>query len=387
MRPGDRLELTIGAVAHGGHCVARHEGRVVFVRHTLPGEQVIAEVTEDGGGSYLRADAVRIVRAAADRVQPDCPLAVPSGCGGCDWQHVAPAAQRALKGAVISEQLQRLAGLYWPVTVVELPGGAQRWRTRARFAVDGSGRAGFRAHRSHEVIAVRDCPITREEVLAPVLARRFTAHSEVTSTVDSDGAAAVVELTGSGRQRRNRTVRGTETGLHRVAGREWRISARGFWQVHEHAARVFSDSVAELAKAQPAEHAWDLYGGAGLFAARLAEQVGGRGSVTVVESARRAREDGAAALADLPQVHFVPSSVDSALHRCVLPAPDVVVLDPPRKGAGRAVVDGIAAAGPRRVVYVACDPAALARDVGYFTAAGYELVDVRAYDAFPMTHH
>ena len=149
---GTEFEVTVGPVAHGGHCVARHEGRVVFVRHALPGERVVARVTEDRHPGFCRADAVEVLEASADRVERPCPYSGPGLCGGCDWQHAAPAAQRALKAAVVREQLARLAGLDIDVTVEELSGGPLRWRSRARFAVDRSGAAGLRRHRSHDVV-------------------------------------------------------------------------------------------------------------------------------------------------------------------------------------------------------------------------------------------
>jgi len=166
---GQLVEVEIGPVAHGGFCVARDEGRVVFVRHTLPGERVRAVVTEGGSEDrFLRADAVEVLRAAADRVEPVCRHAGPGGCGGCDWQHVDLDAQRRLKGAVVAEQLRRLAGTDREVEVRPVPGdaGGLGWRTRVEFAVDAAGRAGLRRHRAHEVIPVTECPIADPRILA-----------------------------------------------------------------------------------------------------------------------------------------------------------------------------------------------------------------------------
>jgi tRNA/tmRNA/rRNA uracil-C5-methylase (TrmA/RlmC/RlmD family) len=142
----------------------------------------------------------------------------------------------------------------------------------------------------------------------------------------------------------------------------------------------------EWAAAPAGGTAWDLYGGVGLFAAVLAEQVGPAGAVVLVESGRDAVADAEANMADLPQVRCVIGRVERTVPE-ITERPDVVVLDPPRKGAGRAVVDQIADRAPARVVYVACDPAALARDVALFAERGYELVKLRAFDAFPMTQH
>ena len=149
-------------VAHGGFCVARHEGRAVFVRHALPGERVVAQVTEGHAGDrYLRADAVEILDASPDRVEAPCAYAGPGGCGGCDWQHASPQAQRRLKAVVVEEQLFRLAGIKRTVEVEQAPGTPDGlgWRTRVQFAVDAEGRAGLRRSRSHEVVPVAACAI------------------------------------------------------------------------------------------------------------------------------------------------------------------------------------------------------------------------------------
>ena len=368
------LEVEVGPIAHGGHCVARFEGRVVFVRHALPGERVLAIVSEDAGGSFCRADAVSVLEASPHRVPAPCPWARAGGCGGCDLQHVDPAAQRALKADVLAEQLRRLAGIERAVEVEELPGGPLGWRHRVRLAVDDEGRAGLRAHRSHDVLPIADCPITQPGVLPPVLAARHAPRSEVEVAADADGV-----------------VHASDTGdagpvVQRAAGREWRLTPGVFWQVHPALPDALASVVGKWAHAPAGGTAWDLYGGVGLFAAVLAEQVGPEGTVTVVESSRQAVADGRAALADLPQVRWRAGRVENVLGN--LPGrPDVVVADPPRRGLGRELVDALCERAPDRVVHVACDPAALARDIALFADRGYRLADLRAFDAFPMTHH
>ncbi|WP_406692143.1 TRAM domain-containing protein [Saccharopolyspora sp. ID03-671] len=394
---GRRLEVEIGPVAHGGHCVARHEGRVVFVRHALPRETVIAEVTEDNGGGFCRADAVEVLRAAAGRVSPPCPLADMAlgsdRCGGCDFQHADGETQRALKAAVITEQLQRIAGLDWPVEVRELPGGLLRWRTRARLAVDRKGHAGFRPSRSHRVIPVADCPITVEGAVEELADRRWRPGAELTVAADGEGELHVTALDRKPQRRRGhqqavaRQVAGSGVAHESVRGRSFEVAAQGFWQVHKAAPETFTEVVARFAAVPSGGTAWDLYGGVGLFAADLAEQAGPTGSVLLVESSRRAVEDALTNLRDQPQVEFRAGTVERVLADEDLPNPDVVVLDPPRKGAGREVVRAITAREPSRIVHVACDPAALARDVSLFAENGYRMVELESYDAFPMTHH
>ncbi|WP_158891917.1 class I SAM-dependent RNA methyltransferase [Amycolatopsis anabasis] len=382
---GRSLELEVGAVAHGGHCVSRVDGRVVFVRHALPGELVVAEVTEDKGGSFCRADAVRVLRPAPERVEPPCPLAAPGACGGCDWQHATHDFQRELKARVVAEQLRRLAGIERAVEVEALPGGPLGWRSRVRLVAGRDGRAGLRAHRSHRVIPLDDCPISVPGALDDALARRWRPGAEVEVTRDGDGRTHLRELATVRGRTKSRQLRGG-VAVQRAAGRTWRLDAHGFWQVHPAAADAFARVVGEWAAAPRGGTVWDLYAGAGLFAAVLAGQVGESGRVLAVESGRRAAADGEANLADLPQVRWRTGLAEKVL-REVGERPDVVVLDPPRKGAGRAVVEAIAHGSPERVVYVACDPAALARDVATFAEHGYRLAELRAFDAFPMTHH
>jgi tRNA/tmRNA/rRNA uracil-C5-methylase (TrmA/RlmC/RlmD family) len=389
------IEVEVGPVAHGGHCVARHEGRVLFVRHALPGERVVVRVTEDNGGSYCRADAVEILEASPDRVEPPCPFSGPGRCGGCDFQHVAWSAQRELKAAVVAEQLSRLAKLDWDVTVEELPGGPLGWRTRMRMAVSRGGRAGFRGHRSHGVVEVDDCLISVPGSTGTVVNRQWQPGGELLVTRDESGDVHVSESRLQPRRGRGmvltrpRAVKGGETAVELAAGRTWRLAATGFWQVHPAAAETLAAVVGEWAAARPGMRAWDLYGGVGLFASVLAEQVDVTGSVLVVESEARAVRDGERNLSDLQQVGWRCGKVEDVLGspELVGDRPDVVVLDPPRKGAGKEVVAEVAQRQPSRVVYVACDPAALARDVAEFADHGYRLARLRAFDAFPMTHH
>src|SRR5215470_13254303 len=280
------IELDVGAVAHGGFCVARHQGRVVFVRHALPGERVLAAVTDTSHEAYWRADAVRVLRPSPDRVPAPCPVARPGGCGGCDWQHVSPQRQLLLKADVVREQLRRIAKLVDVEVVVEpLPGGPLGWRSRVQLAVGPDGRAGLRAHREERVVPIEDCPITVPGALPPMLAKRWTPGSTVEVTVDGDATVHVTELAGSGHARHGaRTVSEGDGVVRRAAGRVWRLPAGAFWQVHRAAAETFAAAVRDFASAPPGGVAWDLYGGVGLFAAVLAGQVGPDGSVVVVES-------------------------------------------------------------------------------------------------------
>ncbi|MQA77429.1 MAG: TRAM domain-containing protein [Streptosporangiales bacterium] len=376
---GDVLELAVDTVAHGGWCVARHDGMVVFVRHALPGERVRARVT-DRRKAFLRADCVEVLAASPDRVEPPCAYA--RRCGGCDWQHVTPAEQRALKAAVVEEQLRRLAGVELPVEVEEVPGAPDGlgWRTRVTFGVDHMGHAGFLAHRSHDVVPVDRCVIAHPAVEAlGVEGRSWPGVRQVEVAASATSGESVVRPTPGPAPR--------DLVHEQAAGRTWQVTGTGFWQVHPGASDVLVDAVLAALDPRDGESALDLYAGVGLFAGALAARLGPGGRVTAVESGRAAVRDARANLADVPTVTVRAGDVEQVLRRLRLRRADLVVLDPPRRGAGRAVVDLLARIETRRVAYVACDPAALARDVRYYQDRGWRLTGLRAFDLFPMTHH
>ncbi len=397
---GREFEVTVGPVAHGGHCVARHEGRVVFVRHSLPGERVVVRVTEDRHPGFCRADAVEVLEASPARVERPCPYSGPGKCGGCDWQHVDPAEQRRLKAAVVREQLVRLAGLEDVAVVVEeLPGGPLRWRSRARFAVDRTGAPGLRRHRSHDVVVLDDCPITVEPAARAVLGQHWPGAGAVDVSIDSPGAVTTTRLDRRGRPGSSRVLR-PGSGVpdepvaraeRRAGGRDWEVEGTGFWQVHPAAADALVAAVADFAGVRPGETVLDLYAGVGLFGGALAPTAGAQGRVVCVEADEAACAAADANLADLPQAEVWQGEVDAEGLTGLLEelggGPDVVVLDPPRQGARRPVVEAVVRRRPRAVAYVACDPAALARDVAAFRSEGYRLAGLRAFDAFPMTAH
>ncbi|GAA1785221.1 class I SAM-dependent RNA methyltransferase [Streptomonospora arabica] len=405
---GTELELRVEGVAHGGWCVARHDERVVFVRHTLPGELVRARITEEAS-RFLRADAVEVLEASPDRVEAPCPFAGPGRCGGCDWQHASLEAQRRLKGLVVSEQLSRIAKIDRDVEVEELPGAPDGlgWRTRVRFAVDSAGRAGLRRHRSHEIEPVDHCRIAHPRVDALGVAELEWPKVREVEAVASAGTrdtALVVTPEGAKlpplpepkasaallrrfRNGRVQQVRGRRHIRENAGGREFRVSAAGFWQVHTSAAEVLSEAVVEALAPEPGETGLDLYCGAGLFTAALAESVGSEGRVLGVESDAEAVRDARHNLRDMPWARVEHADTAAQLREWVDMRVDFAVLDPPRAGAGPVVARQLSELRNRRVAYVSCDPATLARDLAAFVEEGYELTGLRAFDSFPMTHH
>lgn len=396
----ETVELVVGPVAHGGHCVARLDGRVVFVRHALPGERVVARLTEAGEGrSFWRADAIDVLVASPDRVPPAWPAAGPGGVGGGELSHVALPAQREWKRAVLQEQLRRLAHDEREVTVAAAPGddarGGLAWRTRIDLVTDGAGRAGIYRHRSHEVLPLADMPLASDEIAAlGLFDRRWPAGARVEVAVPAGAATGVVLVDGApfdlarGRPDPRPNARSTvqEHVVTRAGRWTYRVSAAGFWQVHREAPGVLVDAVLAGAGDLAGARVLDLYAGAGLFTLPLADAVGEDGALLAVEGDDRAVRDARRLVHDRPNVTLRAGDVAQVLASGVGHA-DVVVLDPPRTGAGRRVVEALVAATPERVVYVACDPAALARDVALLGGHGYELRSVTGHDLFPMTHH
>jgi tRNA/tmRNA/rRNA uracil-C5-methylase (TrmA/RlmC/RlmD family) len=428
-RVGQDVEVAIEDVAQGGWCVARPDGLpVMFVRHALPGERVVARVTEVTS-KFARADAVNILQSSPDRVDAPCPHARPGGCGGCDWQHASLPAQRALKGTVITQQLRRLAGIDREVTVEPLPGDGPAlaiaeaggtpglgWRTRVQFAVDRDGVAGLRAHRSHQVVDVGDCLIAHRAVRdLDIPGDEWSGATMVEVAAGGaesaeNFAVTVVEAGGQGlrdrpkargegnRNRRNgsgrpsgskRTlVEGRPYLAEQAVGRLWQVSADGFWQVHPAAASTLSEAVAAALEPKPGDTVLDLYCGAGLFAGVVAPLVGPDGAVTGIESDAAAVKNARQNLSDCPWAKFQKADVAQAASAGHLPPARLVIADPPRAGLARELVDYLTGDNhAERFAYASCDPATLARDLALLISGGWRLENLRAFDAFPMTHH
>ena len=402
--PGDVIELQVGGIAAGGGCVGHGpDGRVVFVRHSLPGERVRARITS-ATTSFLRADAVEVLEPSPDRVEPVCPHAGPGRCGGCDFQHVAPSAQRRLKEDLVAEQLARVGGVDLRVEVEDVGGapGGLGWRTRVGFAVDRDGTVGLRRHRSHDIEPVTTCPIAADGVnAASVASVRWVGARQLEVLASPDSETPVV-LVDTGKHRldglpdvpaglvwKGRTLRAPDQVEFVVSGHRYAVHAGVFWQVHPRAAEVLTAAVLDGLGPRPGERAADLYAGAGLFTVALARAVGPSGSVVAVERSGPAVADLRRNAGGFAQVEVIRAGVAAGLVAKGLGHPDVVVLDPARAGAGPEVLGALSALdpGPRRIAYVSCEPAPFARDLKFLLAAGWGLTSLRAFDLFPMTEH
>lgn len=394
---GEALTLRIEKVAHGGIFIARHEGRVVFVSHVLPGELVNARVYEDRGGAFCRAEPEQILEASPERVAHFWREAGPGGAGGAEFGHIELGFQRQLKSEVLREALERFAGLSEAelaalnLQVEALPGDEQKlglgYRTRVQLHVSPEGIAGPYRERSHEVVSVRKLPLAVEEI------NELGVHLKNWQDVKKIEIAA--SNTGQLQWWVDRKLKGDERLIERVAGRSFRISGGGFWQVHEQAAEVLAGAVSSMShtlQLDPAADNLDLYGGVGLFSGTLAQSFGSDLKITSVESADRATSDAKINLSDLRHAKVVTNNVEKFLEQRIGSSSEgistgTVVLDPPRSGAGGRVTNQLTQLAPRAIIYVACDPVSLARDLATLRNGGYRVSQISAFDLFPHTHH
>ncbi|EGD53961.1 class I SAM-dependent RNA methyltransferase [Gordonia neofelifaecis] len=415
-RPAERLlELDVTGYANGGSGIARSAGRVVFVDGALPGERVVAQITDDSHAAYAKAVVHRVLEPSAHRVEPGCRAAA-AGAGCCDLSFVAPDFARSLGAQALADVLRRIGGFDFDdlaqPEIEALGDSSTGWRIRTRLAVDRAGRAGLRGRRSAQIVT-EPCAAPVTGLLDGVDDLGARPGTEIVLMADADGGRHAGELAAAGdgrdgrggpgrrRAQRSRGARsapralrpldGADSVTHRVGDREWRIRVTGFWQAHRDAPRVYSMAALEMLAdvgVHGRVHVWDLYGGAGVFSAALLDGGAEHGfevsSIDLVDTDPGALAAARETLASDP-VHAHRGGVAESI--AGLRAPQVVVSDPPRAGAGLHVVDAIAAARPDAVVHVGCDAASFARDLGRFATHGYRVRGWRGFDAFPMTHH
>lgn len=366
--------LRVEGIANGGDGIARREGKVVFVTGGIPGDLVEVDVTEDRG-SFERARTVRILESSDARVDAPCPHS--AVCGGCDWQHAVPPAQRAWKRTIVSDLLSRVGKVEAEVDPTITAGPDLGYRNRMDFVVAEDGRLALHGRGSHDRVGLDVCLLLhpllvpgfealrgRAAGLERVTLRAGTATGETIVIEDQDDethpdAGAIHEV---------------------VAGVRFRITGRAFFQVNTPGAEVLVETVGSMAALSPEDRMLDAYSGGGLFSATVGRAAS---SVDAVESDPVACADFLHNVGE--GASLTEGRVESALagHGRW----DVAVLDPPRAGMGAEVTDGLVGSGVSRVVSVSCDPATFARDAGRLVAGGFRLERVVPVDLFPMTHH
>ena len=381
LKIGQIVELQIGPIAHGGHFVARYNGQVIFVRHGISDELVKMKITAVSA-KIAHADVVEVVTPSPNRVSPPCIYA--GRCGGCDFQHINIEKQRDLKVSIVKEQFLRigkidldLLGIDLKISAVE-PVDGLHWRTRMDFAVSPNGQIGFFGARSNEVVEIKDCLIADSRMDVTGLANRnWKSDARVEVAVSSTNEVSVM--------RSGRSISGPTQIVEQVGGNSFKIAPNAFWQSHKAAPVELVKAVMALLEIKKNDHICDLYSGVGLFAAALLKEVSDLGFVTLIESDKTAVADARRIFANKQNVKILQGLVAQQIP--IVKRADLILLDPPRTGAGEVVVKQMVKFGPRKILYVACDPAALARDAKTLAESGYKLDHIQAFDLFPMTQH
>ncbi len=345
------IELDVTGVVAGGDGIAREtNGRVVFVRGALPGERVAVHLTEERK-DFARAEVDRVITPSSDRVVPPCPF-VAAGCGGCEWQHVSPAAQARFKRDIVVDALRRIARIEDPPVAECIALPPLRYRTTVRVAIDGDGRPAFRKASSHDLVTVNDCLVAHPTIADQLRDGRWRGQREVTLRVAD---------------------------LQVVAGRRFRVSPGSFFQIRPDGAAELVRLAGDALARHEITSVVDLYAGVGLFAGALHDR--GVEVRAAVEGSRLAAADARVNLQGVCEV------VETDVGKWTGTPVDAVVADPSRRGL---MADGVAAierCAPRVVILVSCDAAALGRDAKLLAAAGFGLETVQPVDLFPHTSH
>ena len=381
LKVGEVIEVQIGPVAHGGHFVARYNGQVIFVRHGITDELAKIKITSVSS-KIAHADVIEVTKPSEHRVLPPCKYA--GSCGGCDFQHIEINAQREYKSAIVKEQFLRIGkmdldalGFDLKVQALE-PTNGLHWRTRMDFAVSPQGGIGFFGARSNEVVEIKDCLIADERMnVAELSGRSWKSDARVEVAVSSTNEISVM--------RSGRSISGPTQIVEQVGGNSFKISPVSFWQSHKAAPVELTKAVLALLGVKNGDNVCDLYSGVGLFAAAILKEVGDRGFVTLIESDKTAVIDARKIFLNKENVKILQGLVAQQLP--IVKRADLILLDPPRTGAGEIVIQQMVKFRPRKIVYVACDPAALARDAKTLEESGYKLDHIQAFDLFPMTQH
>jgi 23S rRNA (uracil1939-C5)-methyltransferase len=395
------IQVETSAMAHGGEAVARHEGKVVFVPYALPGEELLVELTEDKA-KYSRGRAVEILAPSPDRVEPRCPHF--GACGGCQWQHIAYERQLTLREEIIRSQLTRIARLadppVRPILAAENP---WCYRNHVQLHLDEHSRLGFLETDGHSVAPLQECHIMHPllwslfsslEIDFPDLERVslrvgtstgerlviLETVGDVAPGVEVDLPVSCVLLLPDGTPV---TYVGESHITETVSSIPLRISATSFFQVNTPQAELLLGVVTRYADLRGNEAVLDLYCGVGTFALSLS---GDGVKVTGIDTSESAIEDARYNSRDATNVDFLLGTVEELLPSLEGPT-DLAILDPPRQGSSKSALAALVAHAPPSVIYVSCDPATLARDIGRMLQSGYDLIEVQPVDMFPQTFH
>ena len=378
LKVGDIVTLDIGVIAHGGHFIAKHENQVIFVRHAITGE--IANVKITSIKSKLAfGDAIEIIQPSIDRVQAPCQYSRPSGCGGCDFQHISFKAQKDLKKIIIKDQFMRIANLNVDPNVLSVePQSGLYWRSRVDFAISEKGKVGLYSHKSKNITEIKKCLIAVEKInQSEVFTKNWDGNKRLSIAVSSENELSINSV--------KKNLSKIDQ-LKEVVGEEtYLVSPKSFWQSHKLAPILLTEQVINYANIKLGNIVCDLYGGVGLFTSPISKLIGDKGEIHLIERDNDCINDAKKMFKNKKNITIHHGRVEQKLGK--IKNIDVIILDPPRNGVSKQVIKEIINKNPISIVYVSCDPVSLARDTKILVKNNYALNNLVGLDLFPMTHH
>jgi tRNA/tmRNA/rRNA uracil-C5-methylase (TrmA/RlmC/RlmD family) len=375
---GDIVTLEIGVIAHGGHFIARYNNQVIFVRHAISGETAKVKIISINS-KLAFGDAIEILKPSKDRVKPPCKYSKPDGCGGCDFQHISIEIQHSLKKIIIQDQFKRIAKIDVNPEVISVePLTGLHWRSRLDLSISSNGKTGLYSHKSNKVIEIDKCLISVEKInKSQVFNQHWDGEDRLSISVSSENELNI--------SRSGKTISGSDELKEVVEKNTYIISPKSFWQSHKNAPRLLLHQVIKYADIKLGDIVCDLYGGAGLFTAPIAELAGEKGETHLIERDNDCIKDAKKMFQNKKNIIIHHGRVEQKLGK--IKNIDIIILDPPRNGAGKQVIHQIIDKKPKSIVYVSCDPVSLARDTKILLDNNYSLNNLIGLDLFPMTHH
>ena len=375
---GDIITLDIGTIANGGHFIARHNDQIIFVRHSITGEKANVKITAVNS-KFAFGDAVEILKKSKDRVNAPCKYAHPEGCGGCDFQHIDLKTQLNFKKIVIQDQFKRIAKIdINPDLIIADSNNGLNWRSRLNLGISENKKLGLRSHKSNNIIEIDECLIALKEINnLDVFNKHWENNDNIKISCSSENDITISHL--------GEKISGSDKLKEVVGDNKFNISPQSFWQSHKSAPGIILEQVLKFANIKKGERVCDLYGGVGLFTLPISKIIGENGEVHLIETNRTCIDDANEMFTDLKNIFIHHGTVEKKLGS--IKKIDTIILDPPRNGISKQVINQMIEKKPHTIVYVSCNPSTLARDTKIFLNNKYELTNVVGLDLFPMTHH
>ena len=375
---GEILTLDIGNIANGGHFVARHDNQIIFVRHAISGETAKVKVTAINS-RFAFGDAVEILKPSKDRISPPCKYSHPEGCGGCDFQHINYNVQSDLKKEVLKDQFKRITKIdILPEIITANPFNGLHWRSRLNLAISENKKVGLRAHKSNNVIEIDECLIALKEInKSDIFIANWDSKENLNISCSSTNQINISQF--------NKSIIGPDKLTENVDKNEYTISPKSFWQSHINAPSLLLQQVIKDADIQQDQIVCDLYGGVGLFTLPISKLIGKNGQIHLIEMNDTCIEDANIMFEHIDNIYIHHGTVEQKLGS--VKKIDTIILDPPRNGVSKQVINQIIEKKPNTIIYVSCNPSTLARDSKILLDNKYSLSNIVGFDLFPMTHH